>query len=713
MQALAVAGRPLDEVVLLAVTNADVGSLESALREAVARQVLETSDTGDVGSVEEGYRFRHDLLAEAVMSELLPGQRRRLHEALATVLSAQAAEGTGHGLAEVAHHWIAAGRLPDALATSVAAAAAAFAGSAFAEAHQLYEQSLELWSRVPASGDLVGLDLLDLEARAGEAAWMVGELDHAIAHTDRALGLAKSSGDALRRGHLLHRLGAFLLANGAEEASLERVRSALDVLPVTAAGERIRTLSLMAAVLMLMGSFRESQSACAQALEMLQDARPDGAAASLRNYMGVDLVGLGDSEAGLASLRDSLRIAREAGAAEELLDAYNNLSFMLTRADRYDEAVQVAREGIAAAGEIGLLRLNGTQLMGTLAHALYQAGRWDEAAREIDEGLRLRPQGDPAVDLLLGRARISLARGDYDEATEDIETVRAIVRETCRIDTVAALSQLSGDLALRTGELDRAAQAVRDGLAALESTDEYLHCLPLLALGIAVETERAVEARARRETAAVERAMGTGAALLDRMHDLASRIGTSYATYPSADALLRTAEAEVTRLRDREDAVAWMDAAAAWSTVGVPYSTAVATLRAAEVVAASRAGRMEAASLVHTAREIAERLGARPLIAQIDSLVQRARLRDTTESAPSTVSPPRDPASELYGLTVREVEVLALIAAGRTNRQIAAELFITEKTAGTHVSNVLGKLGVASRFDAAAIAVRLDAGSRQ
>ena len=52
--------------------------------------------------------------------------------------------------------------------------------------------------------------------------------------------------------------------------------------------------------------------------------------------------------------------------------------------------------------------------------------------------------------------------------------------------------------------------------------------------------------------------------------------------------------------------------------------------------------------------------------------------------------------------------MLALVALGRTNRQIADELFISENTAGVHVSNILGKLGVASRTEAAAVAVRLD-----
>ena len=67
---------------------------------------------------------------------------------------------------------------------------------------------------------------------------------------------------------------------------------------------------------------------------------------------------------------------------------------------------------------------------------------------------------------------------------------------------------------------------------------------------------------------------------------------------------------------------------------------------------------------------------------------------------------PADGGAEL-GLTAREREVLGLVALGRTNRQIADELFISENTAGVHVSNIIGKLGVTGRGEAAALAYRL------
>ena len=100
-------------------------------------------------------------------------------------------------------------------------------------------------------------------------------------------------------------------------------------------------------------------------------------------------------------------------------------------------------------------------------------------------------------------------------------------------------------------------------------------------------------------------------------------------------------------------------------------------------------------------------LGAAPLRREIESLAKRSRLRLDDHLDTATISKAPSPAASL-GLTRREAEVLALVAKGRTNKQIGRELFITEGTAGVHVSRILTKLGVAGRGEAAAIAHRLE-----
>jgi DNA-binding CsgD family transcriptional regulator len=108
------------------------------------------------------------------------------------------------------------------------------------------------------------------------------------------------------------------------------------------------------------------------------------------------------------------------------------------------------------------------------------------------------------------------------------------------------------------------------------------------------------------------------------------------------------------------------------------------------------------------AAAITGRLGAHPLDSEIRALGRRARLDPappTPAAAPAAGTP--SAAAQLLGLTPREAEVLALVAAGRSNREIAQALFISPKTVGVHVSNLLAKLGAAGRVEAAAIAHRL------
>ena len=137
---------------------------------------------------------------------------------------------------------------------------------------------------------------------------------------------------------------------------------------------------------------------------------------------------------------------------------------------------------------------------------------------------------------------------------------------------------------------------------------------------------------------------------------------------------------------------AWDEAAAAWAGVSEPYSQAEALLHAAEAALAG-GDRDGAAGRLRLAAALAAALGAGFLAAGIALLARRGRIVLDTSAAAGPAA---------VGLTGRELEVLRLVAAGRSNREIANELFISPKTASVHVSNIMGKLGAASRGEAAA-----------
>ena len=154
---------------------------------------------------------------------------------------------------------------------------------------------------------------------------------------------------------------------------------------------------------------------------------------------------------------------------------------------------------------------------------------------------------------------------------------------------------------------------------------------------------------------------------------------------------------------------AWDEAAKDWEALRQPYELAIALTCAAEAELTGPAGltgltgpagltgrdREAAGERLRRAGPLAAQLGARPLADTITSLARRAGV---TLDAKTPDRPGR------LGLTDRELEVLRLVAAGRTNRDIAADLFISAKTASVHVSNIMAKLGATNRAQAAAIA---------
>ena len=156
----------------------------------------------------------------------------------------------------------------------------------------------------------------------------------------------------------------------------------------------------------------------------------------------------------------------------------------------------------------------------------------------------------------------------------------------------------------------------------------------------------------------------------------------------------------------RADPVRWWAAVVAWERLAYPFEAAYARFRQGEALLAGGSRHKQAETVLRPAGQTAVALGAAPLRREIELLAQRGRLRLEGHADTAQARPAPSPLASL-GLTRREAEVLALLAEGRTNRQIGQALFITPKTASVHVSRILAKLGVAGRGEAAAVAHRL------
>jgi DNA-binding NarL/FixJ family response regulator len=153
------------------------------------------------------------------------------------------------------------------------------------------------------------------------------------------------------------------------------------------------------------------------------------------------------------------------------------------------------------------------------------------------------------------------------------------------------------------------------------------------------------------------------------------------------------------------EANAWADAVSTIREMDEPLPLAYALLRHAEALSAVRDP--DAGNAAAEALDLARRMGAAPLLEQIEALMRRARLPPSeAEAAPAHDAAAMPDELERLGLTTREAEVLRLVADGLSNSQIAEQLFISRKTASVHVSNILSKLGVSTRVEAAALAHR-------
>jgi DNA-binding CsgD family transcriptional regulator len=232
-------------------------------------------------------------------------------------------------------------------------------------------------------------------------------------------------------------------------------------------------------------------------------------------------------------------------------------------------------------------------------------------------------------------------------------------------------------------------------------TDDVMRIAQASAAGARVEGEIARRARDLRETAERREALARLRIHISRLDAAAEEGG------PVEAAWLAYGKAEMASARGRNNAKLWREAANQWEAMDRCYYTAIMRWREAEAEVES-GDRAAAEEPAQNALATARRLGSRWLAGEVEGLARRARLQlGDMEPLPVQTSSAGDAEEAPFGLTPRELQVLALIAEGATNRQIGAALFMAEKTASVHVSRILGKLGVSSRTQAAAMAHRL------
>jgi ATP/maltotriose-dependent transcriptional regulator MalT len=688
----------LEHDVLAAVAELDPRALNDALREAVSSHILVTGAA-------DRYTFRHALLREAVHEELLPGERAELHRALAVALEqpgAGGAPGSPQRAARIAHHYLAAGDQPAALAAAVRAGFAAMDVKAYEEGAELFERALELWGRVPDAEALAGHSEADVLERAAWCNFRADENARAEALTRRALAAVDETAEprrAARLHGLLQRAQWALMRQDEALATLQRGLALLE--DDGPSPERAGLLALRAKRLMVQSRYRAALGVARRALQEEAGLPGNGGSdveAAALNALGVSLIALGDLDEGRAALRRAVAMAREAGDQQDLTVAVANLADALSVAGCTADALAVAREGYA---ELSGVRARRWLALGISQYA-FDAGLWDEAEAAVAEvDRRGRQTGNTELERRLRHAELALGRGEDEAAREHLLVAAELGADSREPQYLGVLGDLLAELARRDGDLRAARAAVDEALDRIEfCSEDILRIIRVATTGLAVEAAAAQRARDLGDPAAQAEALERAEALVMRAR-AAAEDGQAVER-----AFGLTAEAEYARALGRDDAELWAAAAEAWDELERPYRAAQARWRQAEALVAAGA-REAAAGPVADALAVAERLGATWLAGELESLAARARLRLAVDGDGAAAATAAEDDGDPFGLTPRERQVLALVAAGATNREIGRQLYMAEKTASVHVSRILVKLDVRSRTEAAGVAHRL------
>jgi DNA-binding CsgD family transcriptional regulator len=677
----AAAGRDVGYALLEASADLSEQELRESLRQAVEHGVLVAEP------VTSSFRFRHALLAEAITTTILPGEREELHARLAEELTRSGAATP----AELAPHWAAAGRAPEALVASVEAARQAEAVFGLAEAHAHLERALALWDAVRGPAELAGLDLAGLCTWTAELAGEVGAAPRAVELGRRAIELVGAE-DPYRAALFHVRLGEYLDATGTNNALLDACERAVEIVPAEPPSpERAYSLASLAGALMVAWRHAESLTIGEEALTLARRVGAGEAEVRALTVLGLDLAYLGRGEEGVAYFRRTLQLAEEIGDRIGLDRAYSNFTDALTMLGRLRESVRLGQSGLEAMRRYGI---EPRMLVSNQIETLVALGDWEAAERLSAAALRHNVSSFRYL-LLMQSAELEIGRGDFEAARAHLDAAGA----TLHPNRVHGLYDAHvADLALWERRWTDADAAVQAGLEWARQQTRVRLC----AKGLCAHAELAALARARRDNDAFQGWLDRARTLIGIARDAGAEAA---AVTPNAGGWLAVAEAEYERARGPARPESWSRAAANWDQLERPPLAAYCRWREAEALVAAGASRAEASVPLRTARDVAARIGAKPLLRELELLAQRARL----DLAPAEAASPdrRQDLQATLGLTPREAEVLTLVARGYTNREIAAALVISVKTASVHVSHILRKLDAPNRREAAAIAHRL------
>ncbi|MFP4440265.1 MAG: helix-turn-helix transcriptional regulator [Chloroflexaceae bacterium] len=665
----AVIGRHFDFEILLRLT----GLAEAELLRVVALLVERQLVVEEPDATADRYRFRHALTREAIYDDLLGRERRIKHRRVLQVLEETYPEDQEPVIDQLAYHSLHARETAQAAYYARRAAERAARMYAYREAVAHYEVALEL------------LDSADLHEQAGLYE-RLGDLAHPIGDSNRYLRcwreaqrLYQQAGETIKVADIHRRLGRVLWDRGDRAGAFAHVQSALSLLETAPPGyELAMAYSTLSQLHMLAFQQEESIAWGQRALHLAEQLGDVRVQAHALNNIGTSLAEIGDIEQGIACLERSMALARQSHLTSDVVRAYNNLADRLAFQGEFKRSAALAREGLAFAEQVGLEEFTG-KLRSILAWVEISLGHWEAARQLTDRATVDRPTDNPWM--LLSKGALLFYQGEPAAARQMLEAVLPACEALNEPHMLEhALVNLAGvALALNDQPAARAfierytAIVLHGPVSAYDGNEFYYGIEVYLQLG----------------------AVESACALLARLTELVERKPTHLTHVLLAEARgLLALEAQ----QWQEAMRFFAQSVAGWQAMELPLDEAVAHRRLGQslLLSSDPTDQEHAWQELATARSLLAQLGAPLELAAVDTLLEQ---RPTDPAAAPVAEPQREE------LTPRERQVIALLAKGYSNREIAGELVISTKTAEVHVRNILGKLGFSSRTQAAAYAV--------
>jgi DNA-binding CsgD family transcriptional regulator len=625
--------------------------------------------------------FRHALVREAVYGEVPWPHRRTLHRTVATELAAR-----GTAAAIVAEHWLAGREFDQARRSLLAAADASCEVHAYRDAARALQRALELW---PEDGaEIERLATLD---QLGACAQRAGDLPGAArAWTEAAAGF-RAAGDVPAVAETERRVADVLELQGQWDRAIETRRAAVEAftvanLPGEAATERLT----VAAHLQGAGQFCDALPLLVAAAEEAAQADRTDLLARTLGLEGSIRAKLGEIEAGLALVRRGLSLALEHDLTGPAAEIYQRLAGVLEHASDYRGAREAYQEAYAFCESRNLSGM-AQVCLACIGAVLWYTGEWDRmvtVCEEIRAALDPPPAAVAIAAELLGH--VYAARGEGRRARPLLLEGLAWGKRSEYASVEFGCTWVLARIDHQQGAVDSAVARSLSALSRWAETEERHYAVPYLRWSATFFAEQGRPADVR--------------ACANALAQIAAEIGN-----PEALGALSHALGEAVLLDgDAAQAVDHFSRALdVLRPIDVPFERAQIQVRAGVALAA--VGEREAAvERLTEAYRTANRLQARPLAAeavrQLEILGEQVERRLGRRAAGQR---------ERAGLTRRELEVVQLVAVGRTNREIGKELFLSARTVEMHVGNALAKLDCHTRTEVAHKAERLGLLSRQ